>query len=353
MLKPQVLIVDDEPSVLQSIKRILRLADWDVVLESDSAKAMELINNEVFDVVIADYHMPALNGLDLLVASKNKHPNTVRILMTGDGDSDIVINAVNEGNIFKYISKPWNNTQLLDLVTAAVIQKQREDEKRELMKGILKEKSEWAEIIKNLEHRVVTLSGQGVQALLKVIQAKDMELYIHSLRVTWIADRIAECAGFAETDRQYLRLSALFHDIGKIAIRDNVLYKEGKLDDLERQQMNHHATVSADILMELDFMQDVAEIVRQHHERYDGKGYPKGLVGKRIHPSARVLTLADIFVALREKRAYKEGKTNSEALEIIRKEAGGALDPELTAMADEMLLTIVIPDLDELVKWAE
>lgn len=353
MPRPRVLIVDDEPNVLQSISRILRLSDWDIVLESDSRQAMEVLVKETFDVVIADYHMPNYNGLDVLVACKNRCPHTIRILMTGDGDSDIVINAVNEGNIFKYISKPWNSSQLFNLVTAAVIQKQRDDEKRELMQGILKEKSEWAEIIQNLEHRVVMLSDQGVQALLKVIQAKDMELYVHSLMVAWIADRIAVCAGFTETDRQYLRLSALFHDIGKIAIRDNVLYKEGKLDEVERQQMNHHATVSADILMELDFMQDVAEIVRQHHERYDGKGYPKGIAGKRIHPSARVLTLADIYVALREKRAYKDGKTNEEAMEIILQEADGAVDPELTEMAKELLLTVRIPDLDVLSKWAE
>lgn len=349
----RILVIDDEPLILKSIQRVLRLQGWEIRALDSVAEAFEAIEREWFDVIIADFHLMSGNGLEVLLYAKSRQPDAVRILMTGDGDLDIVVSAVNEGNIYKYISKPWDNEYLISLLSDSVRKKQRGDERRELMQTILKEKSEWAEITQSLEHRVVQLSAQGVQALMKVINAKDPELFVHSLKVAWVAEKLGRVEKYSEMGLKYLNLAALFHDIGKIAIRDNILYKDGKLDDLERKQMNHHAEVSAEILKELDFMQDVADIVRQHHERYDGKGYPEGLAGTRILHAARILTVADIYVALREKRPYKEGKSNEETLRIIQSESGKALDPHLVQVAVDLLRGVEIPEEELVGRWSE
>ncbi len=343
MNKARVLIVDDETLVLKAISRELRELHYELVLVDNSKDAIENINNNQFDVIVVDYHMPFQSGLDVLMVSKNTQPNAIRVLMTGDGDLNIVVNAINEGNIFKYISKPWQGNQLVNVISEAVSKKQLIDEKSEIVTSILQEKTEWLEITKRLEHRMVKVNEQGVQALMKVIQAKDMELYNHSIKVAYVVDVIAESLKYSEAERKYLKLAALFHDIGKIAIKDSILYKNGKLDDLERQQMNHHANVSAEILKELDFMQDVAEVVRQHHERYDGSGYPQGLRGNNILQASQVLSLADVYVALREKRPYKIEKTNTESLKIISSESGKAFDPKLVEIVEQALENFIFP----------
>lgn len=353
MKKPIILIVDDEQNVLNAISRSLRELNCELILVDNPDEAIRVINEKQLDVIVADYHMPGNNGLYIIKIAKEVQPDTIRILMTGDSDIDIVVNAVNEGNIFKYIAKPWNRIHLVQLISEAVKNKLMHDEKQELFAIIFKEKSEWSELKKELEHKMISINRQGVQALIKVMRAKDNALYLHSMKVAYVANLIGMAINYSEKDLKYLKLAALFHDIGKIAIRDNILYKEGQLDDYERKQMNYHATVSAEILKEIDFMQEVAEVVRQHHERFDGTGYPKGLAGEKIAHYARVLAIADVYVALREQRIYKEEKSSSESLEIIASEAGKSLDPVLVETAQSILKDLVLDDEKLLQDWSE
>ena len=331
-MKPKILFVDDEECILRSLERALREQDWDLITFSDPEAALKHLEVWRCDVIVSDYRMPVISGLEVLRSSRDIQPDAARILMTGFADIDIIIEAINQGNIFKYIAKPWENEKLIKTLNEAIDAKRKADDGKALLQSVLEEKSEWTTLSHKLEHQITAVHRQGVQALLKVIQAKDMELYQHSLRVTFYAMQLGERVGLKKQELEALHLAALFHDIGKIAIRDSVLYKEGKLDEAERRSINYHSTVSAEILVGMDVMQDVTDIVLQHHERWDGSGYPDGLRGNQINRAARILSVADIYTAMRETRPYKEGKTSEEALEVIRESSGKALDPKLTEL---------------------
>lgn len=347
----RLLVVDDEEMVLRAIGRVLRRNSWDVTYCNDPGEAMGLIHSQPWDILMVDYRMPKTNGLELLIEARKTAPDTVRILMTGYTDLDVIIEAINTGNIFKYVAKPWDNDRLQATLEEARVLKQDADNNKVLLKSVLEEKSEWGEIVHSLEHRLIQISNQGVQALLKVIHAKDPELYLHSLKVAWVADRIAEGMDLKDSDRQTLRLAAYFHDIGKIAIRDSVLYKEGKLDAVEREQMRHHAQVSSEILRELDFMEGVAEVVLQHHEKLDGTGYPFGLKGAHIRQEAQILSVADIYVALRERRVYKDEGSSEDSITILYKEAETGISREIVKVLEAMLDEAELPDENFLKGW--
>ncbi len=322
----QIMIVDDEVQILKALERTMQGSGYEVTLISDPKQAIDQLNDQEWDLVMADYRMPKINGLEVLKAAKTKAPKAIRILMTGYTDIEVIIQAINEGNIYKYIAKPWDNAQLIEIVQESIQYKLQIDENEALVRSVLHENSEWGNITKSLEYKIMQMSEQGVQALLKTIKAKDDALYLHSLRVAWVAKRFGLFLEFKSGEMQILRLAALFHDIGKIAIKDSILYKEGKLDADEMSSMSHHAVVGAEILKEMDFMQGVAEIVLQHHEKFDGKGYPSGLSGSQIKILAQVLSASDIFVALREERPYKKAFSSDEAMAQLQAESGKSVD---------------------------
>jgi putative nucleotidyltransferase with HDIG domain len=337
------MIVDDEHQVLKALDRTLRETGFEVTLYDDPLRAIENMDESHWDLIIADYRMPKLSGLEVLKAAKQNAPYAVRILMTGYADIDVIIKAVNEGSIYKYIAKPWDNQQFLSIVQESVDYKLKNDENRRLVSEIMAENSEWSGIAKSLEHKIMEMSEQGVQALLRTIRAKDEALYKHSLSVAWVSGRVGDSLGLKKADSQTLRLAALFHDIGKIAIRDRILLKTDKLDPDEREQMIHHPEVGAEILKEMDFMREVSEVVLQHHERHDGSGYPRGLSGGSIKTLARILSISDIYVALKEERSYKLSFSNDEAMTIIKNEAGKAVDEIIVERFYKAMSHVEIP----------
>lgn len=343
MTQVHMMIVDDEHQVLKALDRTLRDTGFEVTLYDDPQKAIENMDESHWDLILADYRMPKVNGLEVLKAAKQNAPDAVRILMTGYADIDVIIKAVNEGSIFKYIAKPWDNEQFLKTIHESIGHKLKNDENKKLVKEIMAENSEWSGITKSLEHKILQMSEQGVQALLRTIRAKDEELYKHSLSVAWVAGRVGESLGLKKSDSQTLRLSALFHDIGKIAIRDSILLKTDKLDPDERAQMIHHPEVGSEILKEMDFMREVSEVVLQHHERHDGGGYPKGLAGGAIKTLARILSVSDIYVALKEERSYKASLSSEAAIQIIKNEAGKAVDEIIVERFCKVMGQVEIP----------
>lgn len=338
-----IMIVDDDIQVLNALVRVLRTTEYQVSLYNDPQKAVQQMDSVTWDVIICDYRMQGINGLEVLKTAKRLVPDAVRILMTGYSDIDVIIQAVNEGSIFKYLSKPWDNQQLLLLIEESVMHKQKADHNNQLINDILAENSEWSLIANSLEYRMMQMNEQGVKALLKTIKAKDESLYQHSLSVAWVALRIGDSLRLRKADLQTLRLSALFHDIGKIAIRDSVLTKNDSLDLYEREEMIHHPEVSAEILKEMDFMREVSEIVIQHHERCDGSGYPKGLTDSGIKLLSKILAVSDVYVALRERRSYKAALTRDEALHMIQLDAGKGLDATIVERFCKVIAAVELP----------
>ncbi len=321
-----ILIVDDEPRVIRSIQRVLEGNDYRICASNNPFKALEIMKTEQIDVIVSDNRMPELSGINLLMEAKKISPSTVRILMSAYSDFDVVITAVNDGNIFHYIVKPWNNGQLLDIINNAVQYKKEQEDKEQIIHSMLKDKEKWSDIVGQLNRKIDASNEKTVNALLKVIKVKDSDLMRHSQNVTNIALEIASAMNLSGSQREYIKLAGWFHDIGKIAIHDNILYKQGKLDLDEFAEMKHHPSVGAEILKETEFLKSISDIVLQHHERMDGEGYPGRLQGDEILLEARIIAIADTYDALVTDRVYRKGMAREAALSVLMEGSGSHYD---------------------------
>jgi putative two-component system response regulator len=315
--KNSLLIVDDEIMVVRSLVRALDNGKYDFLFTADVKEALDILGSTPVDVIISDQRMPDMTGLELLMKAKALQPTAVRILMSGYSDIDIVIAAINEGRIYQYVAKPWDNDKLVETVAAAVLQKADEDEKAAILDYRLENVENWKTVISRLNSELEKKKSSTVNALIKVLKVKDNDLYKHSRSVAETSVLLAGLLGLSDDQKEALRYAGLFHDIGKIAIRDKIMYKPGALDENEFAVMKDHPAVGADILREADFPDAVARIVEQHHERADGGGYPRGYRSGNILPEAEIIAVADSFEALRESRVYKKGMSPEDALKIL------------------------------------
>lgn len=328
-MKDYILVVDDEDHIVHSIVRMLSLAGYQTVGTVDTDEALTILSNDAPAVLICDQRMPKLMGLELLQRARTISPFTVRVLITGYADIDVVIDAINEGQIYQYISKPWQEIEFLEKVQMAVQHWQEMLNKEQLLKQSLRDIENWKTLFEQSNIQIKKTVEGSVNTLKKIIQAKDHELLQHSIRVSNYAVQVAAQLKICRRRQQNLKYAGFFHDIGKIAIRDQILYKPDRLDDIEFDKMKKHPIVGAEILRELGFFDDVAEIVLQHHEKYDGSGYPQQLIGKNIVLEARILAVADAYDALLSKRIYRSALPKEQVFEILARDAGTHFDPDV------------------------
>jgi putative nucleotidyltransferase with HDIG domain len=321
-----ILIVDDEEYVLRAITRILVLAGYQAHSTSDTKRAVQILQQNPPALLICDQRMPSMTGVELLLRARELAPTTVRLLISGYSDIDVIISAINNGQIFQYISKPWKDEELLDAVKAAFRLRQETVERERILKQSLRDKEAWKALLEQSDAQIQQTIENEANALKKVIQVKDSDLLEHSLRVSRYAVQVASAMQLSEQRQKNLGYAGIFHDIGKIAIRDHILYKAGRLDESEYALMKEHPVYGAEILRELGAWDDVAEIVLQHHEKYDGSGYPQRLKAEEILLEARILAVADAYDALISGRIYRQGIPREEVLAILKQDVGSHFD---------------------------
>lgn len=330
--KYSLLIVDDEIMVIRSLLRVLGDDSYTIYHAVDPIKAVEILVSTPVDVIISDQRMPELTGLELLMMARDVQPDAIRILMSGYSDIDIVIAAINEGRIYQYITKPWDNDKLVETISNAVALKIEEEEKAEILSVNLEKIENWNTVINQMNDQLEKKNDSTINALLKVLKAKDLDLYKHSVCVSGTAAVLADMMALTKEQQDAVRYAGLLHDVGKIAIRDKIMYKAGALDDDEYNEMKHHPSVGADILREVDFLDAIANIVEQHHERPDGLGYPKGLLRKEILVESQIIAVADTYEALKEDRVYRKGMSHEAALQIISEGMGTKYNAEIVGV---------------------
>jgi len=339
--KHSVMIVDDEIMVIRSIVRVLGNEDYNYHFTTDPTAAVKILGNTPIDVIISDQRMPHMTGLELLMQAKRVSPASIRILMSGYSDFDIVIAAINDGQIYQYITKPWNNEKFIHTVYNAIKNKEETDEKERIIAYRLEDTGKWTAMINQLNKELEIKKENSVNTLLKVLKAKDYKLYQHSAYVAETAVLLAGILKLQEDQIESIRYAGLFHDIGKISIRDKIMYKDGSLNDEEYEQMKNHPTVGSEILREVDFLGGIADIVVQHHERIDGKGYPKGMKQNEIMLESQIISVADSFEALIENRVYRDKMETEDALKILAEGKGSRYNADvvdaLVALTSEKL----------------
>jgi len=303
-MRENVLFVDDEGNILNSMERAF--ADVDVtVLKADSAKeALRLIGEKEIAVLITDNRMPGMCGIELLTCLKDLSPETVKILMTGHADLSTAIEAINIGEVFRFIVKPWENESLI----------------RTVQEGV--EHYRFVQTLRNSDEATLL-------SLAQTIELKDPSTRGHCDRVAGFALMIADQLNHPEETKLHIKYGSWLHDCGKIGVPDAVLNFSGKLKDADFNTIKQHPVWGARVARQARLPQAVINIILFHHERFDGEGYPHGLRGRSIPIEARIVTIADIFDALTSNRPYREALPWEEALELMDAMSGTYLDPDL------------------------
>lgn len=317
-----ILVVDDDQQIINSLKRLFKDLPYHFEYYTDSQKGLNKVNQNEYAVIITDQEMARIKGIEILKHARKMQSNISLILMTGFSDINVVINAVNEAGIFKYVSKPWDNKEFISIVHLAVKEKQRRD-MESFTFNFLKDNNILGDDSKIDQHSLKkSFIEQNLNILTKVIESKDPALFTHSLKVGEVAKAFSQYLGLSKEKQYNIYYSGLLHDIGKIAIRDQILYKSDRLTDIEFNKMKDHAIIGSEIIRQGVALENIADIVKQHHESYDGSGYPLGLKGEEILFGAQVLTIADVYVALTEKRSYKKAYGLHKIINIMSLQAG-------------------------------
>jgi len=323
----RVLVVDDEETIRLALARFLRARGYDVRTAADANEALTRLQREPFAAMLCDVRMPGMSGVELVPHALAVAPELAITILTAVNDAPTATEALSSG-AYDYLMKPIELRDLHTALERALARRTEAIEKRRMERMI---RAEVAERTTELEHEKAALrelSVSTVETLVNAQEAKDIYLRGHSQRVADLAAEIATELGFTEEQIELVHLAGRLHDVGKIGIREEVLNKPARLTDAEFTHVKEHVRIGVDILRPLaTIIGEALTYVHDHHERWDGRGYPRGRSGEDICIGGRILGAADSFDALTSKRAYREPLTAVATLEFLGTQAGTHLDP--------------------------
>lgn len=332
----RILIIDDEPNIVAVLQAGLgRKYCCAGVTRAD--EALEHLRKESFSLVLSDIMMPGMTGIDLLKTITGNYPNTVVILVSASLDISAAIDAL-RGGAFDYITKPFN-MPFVEAVVARALNHQRllkanmhyELHLEELVNHQIGELRSTNDHLNRALDRLYINYRSTLRALARALEARDVETGGHSDRVVAYSLRLGRELGLEHRELIALEQGALLHDIGKIGVPDSILLKRGRLSDSEWVTMREHINHGLRIISDIDFLKGAASVVGQHHEKYNGSGYPLGLRGENIHINARIFAVADALDAITSDRPYRAGAPYSTAREEITNNVGTHFDPTVVS----------------------
>ncbi|MEY2894179.1 MAG: hypothetical protein RJA98_4087 [Pseudomonadota bacterium] len=337
-----VMCVDDEPNILAALKRTLRGRGYAVLTACSGAEALETLAHVPVDLLISDMRMPGMDGTQLLEQVNARWPHTVRLLLTGHADMDATIGAINRGQIFRYIHKPWDEGDLLSAVAQGLERLALQRDKTRLEALTQAQNRSLQQLNGELETRVQarTAELQTANDKLRRNHLKTIKVFSnllelrgggfagHGRRVAEMARNIARHMGLPEAQVLPIFVAGLLHDIGLIGAADTLLSKPvSKLSKDELALYRQHPANAEQSLMALDDLQNVVPLIHSHHEHFDGSGFPQHLAGADIPLGGRILAVADAFDELQTGQVIEQAVTAAEARTLIFAGSGRQFDP--------------------------
>jgi response regulator RpfG family c-di-GMP phosphodiesterase len=324
--KDRILIVDDEDQVRSILFRHLEAEGSVCVACSTALEALSQMRSQPFSLVISDFMMPGMSGMELLRMVKQEDPETAFIMITGLMDIHTAVDSLRIGAC-DFITKPFELPDIKRAVSRALERRRLLIENRryraELEQKVYSRTHELNEALRDVEESYkITL-----EALVAALDAREHETNAHSQRVREYTLALAAHIGLRHHDLIQTGRGALLHDVGKIGVRDSILLKPGKLSEKEWVEMRKHPLIGYNILQSIEFLAPAAEIVLCHQERWDGKGYPHGLAGLDIPLGARIFAIVDAMDAMTSDRPYRHALSFEAALEEIQACSGTQFDP--------------------------
>jgi len=316
-----ILLVDDEATIRRLLRQKLSGEGYQCQEAGDAEQALGKLRKNAFGLIILDNKMPGKSGIELLPELRIANPDTAVIMATATTDIGVAIECMKRG-AYDYITKPFNLEEVAFSVERAL-------EKRQLILENNIYRHHLEEKVTEQTKKIRAMSLSAITALVNALEAKDKYTSGHSLRVAAIAVVIAREMGLALETIDEMQLAGLMHDIGKIGVGEVTLNKPSSLDEEELRHLQRHPEVGQHILAPIAGDEEILRIVRSHHERFDGTGYPDGLKGDQIPLGARIIAISDAYEVMTSGRYYQTALSDEDARAELRRCKGTHFDPDI------------------------
>ncbi|MBV8659340.1 MAG: response regulator [Burkholderiales bacterium] len=352
--RPVVMFVDDEANILSAVRRLFRTSEYEIVTVGSGREALAYMAGNPVDVVVSDMRMPEQTGAELLCIVKQRWPECMRIILTGYADMTDTISAINRGEIYRYLLKPWQDDEFMAVVRDALGIKHLRDERtrlealvrqqnRELEQKVRERTAELQKAMGLLSTAHDTLKKSfvaSIKVFTSLIELRGDTIGAHSRRVADLAKQIARGMGLSDAEAQEVMVAGLLHDIGKLALPDRLLeIPYVAMSPPDRVEFEKHAVNGQAALMAVEQLQRPGMMIRHHHERYDGKGYPDELALEQIEIGARILAVANDFDELQMGLLEERALDRNAAAHSMLRQAGKRYDPRVMEVFASLVLT--------------
>ncbi|HEX5707131.1 MAG TPA: HD domain-containing phosphohydrolase [Pyrinomonadaceae bacterium] len=313
----KILLADSDPVNLRLLESLF-LEEYEVLTAPSGSSALCVLAQHDVALLITEQRLPDMTGIELLKRTASMRPHMVRIILTGYADAEALVEAINCGQVYRFVTKPLDNEDL-QLTVARALQHYE----------VIKLRYEVSETNKRLAQRLRATTRAVIRAIADTLEAKDHHVYGHARRVSGYAVAIGRRMRLSGGRLEQLSLSALMHDVGKIGTPDAILLKSAALTEEEHATVRLHVLRGARLLAAVPEMEEVAATVRHHHEDFDGCGYPDRLAGDEIPLASRIIRVADAYDAMTSPRPFRSALSHEAAVEELMKESGTQFDPEV------------------------
>lgn len=359
-MRHTLLLVDDEENILRALVRLFHKSGHEVITAPNGEQGLQILRNKEVSLIISDQRMPGMSGTQFLFEARNIQPEAVRIILTGYSDLQSAMDAINTGQVYRFLAKPWDDEVLLDTVAEALANLDLKRENFQLQRMVVAQNIQLKELNADLEDKVAERTAELYETVNKLqllnaslkeqnagiircyaslIDLRSQPLGDHSRRVGRLVKPVCQALGLTDTkELQQFTIAALLHDIGKVGLPDSTLGKDyAQLFGEELQEVKKHPVIGQGELQVLSEFLPASLCIRNHHENFDGSGYPDGLAGQQIPLGARIIRVLDSYDRALYKKGIVHKPLNVELIDGMYKERGKKYDYEVIRALIEVL----------------